>query len=265
MRDQKKAHELIRQNEKSVKKSQKHGANLQKNSVLYFQVGLIVVLLAIYGLFEMKFETTIPNGGCPIQEPDEFAEVSIDKIKIYEETAKEPIEQPVKKVILTTTPTIVGNDFKIKNPIEVNTGEQNSTSERPIDPSSVKVLDEPVEEDFLYNFVEQVPIYPGCENAKNNMERRKCMSDKINKLVQKKFDGNIASEYGLSGIQRISVEFKIDKTGHVTNIKTRATHPKLEEEAERVVKKIPDMIPGKQQDKTVGVIYSLPIIFKVQD
>jgi len=66
-------------------------------------------------------------------------------------------------------------------------------------------------------------------------------------------------------LQRISVVFKIDKTGHVTDIKTLAPHPKLQEEAERVVNIIPDMQPGKQRNIPVGVIYSLPIIFKIQN
>jgi len=51
----KKSHDTIRQNGQVVQKSQKHDANLQKNSTLYFQVGLIVCLLAAYGLLEMKF------------------------------------------------------------------------------------------------------------------------------------------------------------------------------------------------------------------
>ena len=39
-----------------VKKSQKHDANLQKNSSLYFQIGLILCLLGTYALFEMQFQ-----------------------------------------------------------------------------------------------------------------------------------------------------------------------------------------------------------------
>jgi len=49
----KKNHELVGQNEQNVTKSQKHDLNLQKTSTLYFQVGLILTLLATYGLFEM--------------------------------------------------------------------------------------------------------------------------------------------------------------------------------------------------------------------
>ncbi|WP_338359569.1 energy transducer TonB [Yeosuana marina] len=258
MRIPKNPHELIRQNEKSVKKSQKHDANLQKNTILYFQVGLIICLLAAYGLFEMTFETRLQEI-CefkPIEEPALFIDVPLIK------PAQPEKEEMVKKQITR----VVDPKFVIdENTPEIFTKDPVVT-ETPIDPKRVpEVIKIPEVENVPYILVEQVPIYPGCERAKDNNERKKCMSDKINKLVQKKFNSNIASEYGLSGIQRINVEFKIDKTGHVTDIKTRATHPKLEEEAERVVNIIPDMEPGKQRDKPVGVIYSLPIVFKVQN
>ena len=76
MSNLKKTHELIRQNEKLVKKTQKHDVNLQKNSVLYFQAGVIVCLLAAYWLLEMKFETVIPNYTVVVpNEPDVFREI----------------------------------------------------------------------------------------------------------------------------------------------------------------------------------------------
>ena len=64
---------------------------------------------------------------------------------------------------------------------------------------------------------------------------------------------------------QIDVQFKIDQTGKVVDIKTRAPHPALEKEAKRVINKIPEMKPGMQQDKPVGVLYNLPIKFNVQD
>jgi len=39
----------------------------------------------------------------------------------------------------------------------------------------------------------------------------------------------------------------------------------LGKEAERVINKIPNMTPGKQSNKNISVIYTLPIIFQVQD
>lgn len=257
MSNSKKNHDLIRQNEKIEEKSQKQDANLQKNTTLYFQVGLIVCLIAVYGLFEMTFETRRPKEivlAKPIDETWSIKPMLIHpkqpKIEKKEVKKERPSQQP--KVVPDDTPDI----FQKKE----------APTTEPIDPDQVpEVYKIPEEPNIPIDFVEVVPIYPGCEKAKTNVERRECMSQKINRLIQKKFDGTLASEYDLSGVQRISVQFKIDKSGHVTDIKTRASHPKLEEEAARVVGIIPDMAPGKQQNKPVGVVYSLPIVFKVQN
>lgn len=262
MRIPKKNHELIRQNEQNVKKSQKHDANLQKNSTMYFQVGLIVVLLVVYGLFEMRFETTIPNYSNPMP-PDEPFYVYVPVIKSEAPSKEKPIEQKKSK---STDFRGVPDDAPMNPFVKVDNQPTPTVDVNPpIDSGSINVLPPPIDDDVDFIRVEQVPIYPGCEKAKNNDERRECMSDKINKLVQKKFNGSIASDYGLTGLQRINVVFRIDKTGHVTDVKTRAPHPILQDEAERVINFIPDMQPGKQRNIPVSVIYSLPIVFKIQN
>ena len=126
-------------------------------------------------------------------------------------------------------------------------------------------LENKQEEDIEVPFsvIENVPIYPGCDKG-NNAERRKCMSKKITKLVQKEFSVNIARNLGLSGRQRISVIFKINKKGNVVGVRARAPHPNLKKEAIRVVNMLPKMKPGIQKGKAVVVPYSLPIIFQVQ-
>jgi protein TonB len=39
----------------------------------------------------------------------------------------------------------------------------------------------------------------------------------------------------------------------------------LEQEAKEVIGKLPKMTPGKQRGKAVGVLYSLPILFQVDN
>ncbi|WP_298550029.1 energy transducer TonB [uncultured Algibacter sp.] len=247
-----------------MKKSQKHEANLQKNSTLYFQIGLIVCLLAAFGLLEMKFETEIPKV-VDVLIPDESSEISIENFEIYVEPIKEVQPEVKKKVLLTDKIKEVDNDFKLEKALNIITSEQNTSSETPIDPTKIIVEKIPEEVNVPYAFIQNVPIYPGCEGEKSNSGRKKCMSEKITKLIHRKFDGSdVASSYGLIGRQRINVQFTIDKEGQVTNIKAKAGHPKLEDEALRVINFIPEMIPGKQNNKNVGVIYSLPIVFQVQ-
>src|SRR5690606_36281335 len=99
----------------------------------------------------------------------------------------------------------------------------------------------------------------------NNNDKKKCMSDKIQQFVSKNFNTELASELGLSGVQKIIVLFKIDKNGNIVNVQSRAPHPGLEKESKRVIGKLPQMQPGKQRGKAVIVPYSLPITFRVQD
>ncbi len=112
--------------------------------------------------------------------------------------------------------------------------------------------------------IENVPIFPGCDKG-NNTERRMCMSRKITKLVQKEFNTDLAGDLGLSGRQRISVIFKIDKKGNIVGVRARAPHPKLKSEAIRVVNMLPKMKPGIHKGKAVVVPYSIPIVFQVNN
>ena len=258
----KKLHDLIRQNEQIVKKPQKHDANLQKNSTLFFQIGLIVCLITVYGLFEMEFvksETFV----IPIEDvnEDNFVHVPTE-IKVFDDSA--PIPKVKRKKTVFKKPIITENsDPAPETPEIFNEPIGNDNPELVPDDINVYTPDEIV--DIPVALVEQVPIYPGCEKSSNNDERRKCMSEKISKLIRKKFNTDLAPQFGLSGKQKIDVQFKIDKTGNIVDIKTRAPHNRLGKEAERVINKIPEMIPGKQSNKNVGVIYTIPIIFQVQD
>jgi protein TonB len=73
------------------------------------------------------------------------------------------------------------------------------------------------------------------------------------------------ADYGISGRQKISTQFTIDKNGDVTDIKIRGPHHALENEAKRVIHKIPKMEPGLQSNVPVGVIYTLPIVYDARD
>lgn len=261
MKNSKQSHELIRQNEQTVKQSQKHDANLQKNSILYFQVGLIVCLLAAFGLLEMQFETKIPSYSDSGLIIDDNFEIAVEKFKVYEKPKAEVKPKVLeKKVSLIKKPEIIDDDTT-RDLLEIETSDE-MTSDVPFDPSSFNI-EKPTETAIVdFVFIEEAPVYPGCEDEKGNKARKKCMSDKITRLVQKKFNGSdIASQYGLTGMQKIYVQFQIDKTGKVIDIKSQASHPKLGDEAERVVNKIPEMRPGVQFDKPVGVRYTLPIVF----
>ena len=74
----------------------------------------------------------------------------------------------------------------------------------------------------------------------------------------------MAGHLGLHGLQKIIVIFKIDTEGNIIDVRAKGPHPKLEQEAIRVIKKLPKMDPGKIKGKAVTVPYTLPIKFMVR-
>lgn len=253
------------QSNAEVRKSQKHDVNLQKNTMLYFQIGLILCLLGTFALFEMRFESKIYEVAQNQPELEELYETSMPTIKEYVPEAKpEPKSEIPKKIIDEVLE--VENDHK-DIVQEVITQEQNITSKPTeiLKPEDVAPVDPPIIDNVHVNAVQFVPIFPGCEKYELNSKRRKCLNEKMGKLVKRKFDNDIAGELGLSGLQRILVQFTVDKTGVIKDIKTRAPHPKLEKEALRIANKIPEMIPGKMGTEPVNVIYNLPITFRVNN
>ena len=115
-----------------------------------------------------------------------------------------------------------------------------------------------------FNSVEEVPIHKDCSGILDKSDQKKCTISAINKHVGKSFNTDLANSLGIpEGQIRIHVQFTIDKQGDITKINARAPHPKLEEEAIRVIKLLPQFTPGKEDGKAVDVPYSLPIVFQV--
>jgi len=263
MKKFKKPNGIAGQSNTDITKLQKHDVNVQKNTTLYFQIGLILCLLGTYMLFEMQFQSK--NHDYVIVEPiDDLFEVAPEDFKLYKEPAKEVKPLKKQKKVLTTEYKKVDNDYK-EAILSVITPDDNTT-DKIVKTTDIIVYQVPKDPVIVpFDRIEKAPVYPGCERKKTDDERRKCFSKKITKLVQKKFNTDLASELGLSGKQKIYVQFKIDKNGNITEIKTRAPHAALEKEAERVINKIPKMKPGLQRGKPVNVMYQLPIIFQVRD
>lgn len=99
--------------------------------------------------------------------------------------------------------------------------------------------------------VEQKPEFPGGEAA-----MYKWLSDNI-------VYPSAASEEGVQG--RVVVEFVVGKDGSISNVKVvRPRHPALDKEALRVVKAMPNWLPGRNNGQPVKVTYTLPVTFKLQ-
>jgi TonB family protein len=103
----------------------------------------------------------------------------------------------------------------------------------------------------VYTAVEQMPQFPGGE-----AELMKYISNNIKYPT-------MAMENNIQG--RVVVQFVVTSTGKIGEVKVvRSKDPDLDKEAVRVVKSLPNFIPGKMNGQAVNVWYTLPITFKLQ-
>jgi len=108
--------------------------------------------------------------------------------------------------------------------------------------------------------VDEVPVFPGCEDA---VDKKACFQEKIQRHIRKNFHyPEAAQEQGVQG--RVSSIFIIDVEGNVVDIRMRGPHELLEKETERILTKLPQMQPGKQDGQPVNVPFSIPITFRIQ-
>ncbi len=112
-----------------------------------------------------------------------------------------------------------------------------------------------------FTVVDQVPIFPGCENA---LDQKGCFQEKMIAHIKKNFNyPREAQDLGVQG--RVSTVFVVDTDGSITNIRKRGPHPLLENEAVRIIEKLPKMIPGEHDGEKVQVPFSIPISFKLRN
>ena len=230
------------------KKSPK--ADLTKNSTFYFAVGLCLMLFISWRLVEWKTydKTTIDIGILDIQDDDDEEVPLTEQLK----TPPPPPPPPAPEII-----QVVEDEEEVEETVIEST---ETTQEEVIE--DVEVLEEEVDVDVPFAIIEDVPLFPGCENVKKS-ERRKCFQDKVQRHIAKNFRyPEIAQEMGIQG--RVYVQFVIAKDGSITSIRTRGPDKNLEKEANRIISKLPKMTPGKQRGRAVRVPFSIPINFRLQ-
>ncbi len=104
------------------------------------------------------------------------------------------------------------------------------------------------EEDRIYIYVETMPEFPG-----GNIALRRFIAEHIEFPIME------GSVYGT-----VYLRFEVKKTGDIGTVQIqKGVDPFLDKEAERVIKLLPNFIPGEQNGKKVNVWYSIPISFKI--
>ena len=228
-----------------------------RNSSLYFAVGLNLMLLITYLMFEHKtYEKDVIERD--IVQVDDTIEEDIPIINLE----LPPPPPPPPPALVPDDIKVVEDQVEIEETIIESTeiGQNDALEEyvADIDDVEVEEVDEDIEVPFAV--IENVPVFPGCEGG-TRQEQIKCFQTKMQEHVNKNFNyPERALELEMQG--KVYVLFVIDKTGRVSKIRSRGPDKILEKEAERIISLLPKMTPGKQRGREVNMPYSIPIHFK---
>lgn len=233
-----------------IKKSQK--ADLEGMRSTSMLIGFVFVLAAIF----VAFEWTQREKKVVELEPvftSTFEEDMIPITQQQEVTAPPPAAAPKIAEVLN----IVDNETELVEE-EVETSEEVnqaiSTTHGTGAPASTGPTGpvvEVVEDETIYQIVEENPSFPGGDAA--------CMKWLAENI---KYPA-ICVEQGIQG--RVIATFVVNKDGSIVDIEiVRSPDPYLSKEAERVLKLMPRWKPGKQRGKPVRVKFSLPVMFRLQ-
>ena len=244
---------------KALHKSGKQETNLRKRGFLHFQIGLILAMLLVYFGLEASFRT---------MKAKPVVEHTIEEgiVEYYQELDNFKVEKPKKQKV---TPRKVTNpaDFDIIDD-DVDASDLDEFIDVPSEDPDAElktgdidfIQDSAPIGDIEFILVEDVPIFPGCEKV-GKEERRTCFQEKMNKHVKRYVRYPRAEqELGIKG--KVYIKFKIDVDGTITDIEMKGPSKGLENEAARVIEKLPKMTPGKQRGTPVRVPFSLPINFQ---
>lgn len=103
----------------------------------------------------------------------------------------------------------------------------------------------------VFDIVDEMPQFPGGPSA---------MFEYLSKNLKYP---TVAENNGIQG--RVHVACVIEKDGSITDVKiVKSVDPSLDREAQRLVKSMPNWIPGKQNGKPVRVKYTVPVTFRLQ-
>ncbi len=222
------------------KKSKK--ADLENKKGIFFEVGLIIALLVVFAAFEYKNydKQTIDLKQRAVEDIQE------EMIPITEQKVKPPPPPPPKQV---TQIKIVEDDVEVDEDIDIDVDADESTEVEEYVPPEED--EEGIDETEIFTVVESMPEYPGGMGAL------------MRYLAENIKYPPLAKESGIQG--RVFINFVVEPNGSISNVKVlRGIGGGCDEEAVRVVEKMPKWKPGKQRGKNVRVSYNLPVKFTLQ-
>ena len=224
-----------------VKKSPK--ADLEGKKSTGLLIGYVLALAVMFIAFEWSERDKVINIDTGLSEVL-FEEEMIPITEQEEQKAPPPPpEAPKAEEIIE----IAENDADVEETTIQASDETDKAVEVKYVP--VEVEEEEVEEQQIFQVVEEMPEFPGG------------MGECMKWLGKNMKYPTISQENGVQG--RVIVQFVVNRDGSIVDATVaRGVDPYLDKEALRVVGLMPKWKPGKQRGKAVRVKYTLPVMFR---
>lgn len=224
-------------------------------AVVLFSIPKLIVLLKKEEVQKVEYGPT---------KMTEFKKAEVKDEHIKKVESVEP--PPALKTSVKFTAPVIKKDEEVSEADELKSQEEISNTKGIISIADVKGNDDingkdiadvkadvtQVVEETPLEVVEQMPAFPGGDS-----ELFAYISKSLKYPV-------IAQENGISGT--VTLRFVVTKSGAVGDVQIiRSLDPACDREAIRVVKSLPNFIPGKQNGVNVPVWFTLPIKYKLEN
>ena len=230
-----------------MKQYKNDNANLENKRGFLLEIGLVVALLIMWGVFDWSSTVERADDFGPLTISDDEGELApITRPEDPQLPPPPPPKQTITDIIdVVDDKELVCEDF-------ISTEIEEDAAVEIAEVTDVEQPDEVLEEQTVFIIVEDMPEFPGGEIA-----LRKYIAENVRYP-------EMAKENDIQGT--VYVRFVVDTDGSVNNVEIlRGVDPLLDKEARRVVETLPKWKPGRQRGKAVKVSHSVPIKFALQN
>lgn len=224
---------------------------------LYLMVGLVISMSLSLLAFEWRTFRYSVRELVAVQDSEEIVEIR--NVKIVEEKKQASPSKFLKPV--PDVPVLTDDLKPVDKPDEEVTPAGPTGPEK--NPNIFSLDDEEVGDDeegvVDYSVLSDFPVFPGCEKSRTRDEFLECFSSGVTAFISRHYKvPESCKSWGVSG--RIAVRFVLGKNGKVESATVvKGIMGDCDKEAERVVKMLPEMIPGKQAGHAVRTSFVVPI------
>lgn len=246
--------------------------NVKHNGKIYFQLGLLASLIAVYFIIELEtpvseIETYEKGEPIDISEKPFLHDFTIEKAPQKEIAKVEPKPISQKPIVNQFKPI----DNSSPEPENVETTSPDDTPVENLAPTETPTTSTPADisvpkkSSYEGYELDELPTFLACSGLKGDAQKA-CFNEQMKKYLQKNLNYPArARENETQG--SVLVEFIINSNGKVSNVKpanaNKFNDKDLENEALRVVSKLPNLKPGIFKGEPVNVRYRIPITFKL--